>query len=304
MTRYLMQRSDISLDKNLDIDGMSPLQEGLHKVQTTDNPQVPTMTDVLSKLSSLPKTSDAFTRHRSSVVEHTDDHHARSGSHPHKTPRLDHDSDSGSAYRSRDIKGKTVERNGPIRIQVQILTREFVIEDGTPGFKALIHIVSSAKAPSKVPPNHFALLRHCTRFLLIRGSQSELLPETFESIYIACCLQVRVPGQGEKLYEMLVMEIDQCNLRLLRELEASRDTSNLMDWLVQFVQVCEWFEGKVVRLNRPLRMHFETHLTSLLVLDPPTVLVVLSRSRFYPKGQELSEYPVGGLIPFACSCDD
>lgn len=208
------------------------------------------MTDILSKLLSLPKTSQAFTAHRSSVVEHTTAHHERLGSHPHKTPRLDHDSDSGSASRARDLKGKAVERNGPVRIQVQILTREFV-EDGTSASRC--SSISSEKAPSRVPPpNHFLLLISCTRLLLTRGSKSELLSATFESIYTACCSQVRIPGQGEKLYDMLVREIDQCNRRLLRELEPSKDTSNLMDWLGQFVQVCEWFEGKVVRLGQPV----------------------------------------------------
>jgi cullin-4 len=205
------------------------------------------MTDVLSKLLSLPKTSQGFTAHHSSVFQHTADRHERLGSHPHKTPRLDHDSDSGSAYRSRDLKGKAVERNGPVRIQVQILTREFVVEDAS---DSRCSCISSAKAPSKASPNPFTLLRYCTRLLLTRGSQSEMLPASFESIYTTCCSQVRIPGQGEKLYEMLVMEIDQCNLRLLRELEASRDTGNFMDWLGQFVQVCEWFESKVVRLDQ------------------------------------------------------
>lgn len=135
--------------------------------------------------------------------------------------------------------------------------------------------------------------------LLRRDSQIELLPETFESIYIACCSLVRAPGQGNMLYEMLVEEIDKCNCRLLDELEKAgdADTGTLMDWLAQFVQVCEWFQMKVVRLDHSLRMTFAVHLTSLLVLDTPTVLIVLSRSRFHPKGHEASEYPVGGLIP-------
>ncbi|KAF8139806.1 Cullin-4B [Boletus edulis] len=187
------------------------------------------MTDVLSKLLSLPKTSQAFTAHRSSVVEHAADHHERLESHPHKTPRLDHDSDSGSASRSRDPKGKAVEKSGPIRIQVQILTR--------------CSFIPSAKAPSKASFNPFVLLKHCTRCLLTKGSQSEMLPATFESIYTTCCSQVRIPGQGEKLYDMLVMEIDYCNTCVPGE------TNNLMDWLGQFVQVCEWLESKVALLQ-------------------------------------------------------
>lgn len=81
----------------------------------------------INNLLSLPSTSNAFTAHRASVVEHTLDHHAWSGPHPHKTPRLDHDSDSGSASRSRDPKGKAVERSGPVRIKVQFLTRARVV---------------------------------------------------------------------------------------------------------------------------------------------------------------------------------
>ena len=49
------------------------------------------------------------------------------------------------------------------------------------------------------------------QFLLTRGLQPELIPAMFESIYTVCCSQVKVPGQGEMLYEMLIMEIDQCN---------------------------------------------------------------------------------------------
>lgn len=211
------------------------------------------MTDILCKLLSFPKTSQGFTVHRSSIVERTADHHERLGSHPHKTPRLDHDSDSGSAYRSRDLKGKAVERNGPIKIQVQILTRESLIEDGIPRCSS----TSSAKAPTKASPDPFTLLKHCTRYLLTKGSQSEMLPATFECIYITCCSQVRIPGQGEKLYEMLVMEVDQCASRLSRELEPPRDgtlrgAGTLMDWLGQLVQVCEWLEGRVVRLDQPV----------------------------------------------------
>ena len=219
-----------------------------------------TMADLLTlnKILSLPSTPRAFTAHRSSVIESAFDH-----AHPHKTPRLVHDSDSGSAYRSRDLKGKAVERNGPVRIQVYGVPMRKSVGDSR--FSSVTTSVA-AKVPNKGPALHFPLLRCCTRFLLTRGSQTEMLPGTFEGVYTACCSLVRVPGQGEKLYEMLVMEIDQCNVRLLRELEAARDTANLTDWLAQFVQVCEWFESRVVRLDRA--MHFMTRLTSSFVFRP------------------------------------
>ncbi|KAG9310285.1 Cullin-4B [Chiua virens] len=188
------------------------------------------MTEILSRLLSAPTTSKAFTAYRPSVIEHAVDHHERSGSHPHKTPRLDRDSDSGSACRSRDITGKAPERSGPIRIQVQILTQ---------------------KAPPKVTSEQFqARLRQCTRFLLTKGEDTVMLPGTFEFIYTTCCTLVRTPGQGEKVYEMLVMEFDQCNARLLRELKMPMaDGGRPIDWLGQFVQACEWFESRVELLQ-------------------------------------------------------
>ena len=155
-------------------------------------------------------------------------------------------------------------------------------------------MLSLAKAPSKASARHFPLLRCCTRFLLTRGSQPELIPATFESIYTACCSQVKVPGQGEMLYEMLVMEIDQCNARLLRELEASRDAGNLVDWLGKFVQACEWFETRVVRRDQLFGMSFATRLMLSLVSGHFTVVVILLGSCFHLKGPEASEHPVSG----------
>lgn len=125
-----------------------------------------------------------------------------------------------------------------------------------------------------------------------------MLPATFETIYTACRSQVRIPGQGEMLYEMLVMEIDQCSLHLLRELEASRDTGNLMDWLGQFVQVCEWFEGKVVRLGQLVQdvlwgiFLFQALLQSLLAY--------LDRA-FIPKDMKRQNIRSVVWSPHACS---
>lgn len=98
--------------------------------------------------------------------------------------------------------------------------------------------------------------------LLTRGFQTELLPATFECMYITCCSQVRVPGQGEKLYGMLVIEIEQCNTSLRRELEAARENGHLMDWLRLFVHVCEWFENKVVRPDQD-RLEYRSECTWL-----------------------------------------
>jgi hypothetical protein len=39
------------------------------------------------------------------------------------------------------------------------------------------------------------------------------------------------------------------------------------------------------------------YITSLLLSGTPTIPVILSRPRFYPKGREASEYPVCGWSP-------
>ncbi|KAF8845530.1 Cullin-domain-containing protein [Paxillus ammoniavirescens] len=206
------------------------------------------MTDVF-KLLTLPKTSNGFTAHRSTVVERTADHHERSESHPHKTPRLDSDSDSGSAYRSRDRpKGKAVERNGPLRIQVLNFTGP-----------------TSDKAYDKL----FMNLRACTRHLLTKDSQPAHLPLTYEAMYNACCTLVCVAGQGERLNDMVIMEISQATLTLLRELENSKGDSQPIDWLALFVRVCESFERQVALVQSLL-----SYLDRAFILKDPKRLSI------------------------------
>ncbi|KAF9242330.1 Cullin family-domain-containing protein [Melanogaster broomeanus] len=214
------------------------------------------MTEIF-KLLTLPNTSKGFTAYRSTVVEYTADDHGSSRSHPHKTPRLDSDSDPGSAYRSRcQVKGKAVERTGPLEIQVLNFT---------------------PKSPDIVYDKLFTIVRGCTRHLLTKSSQPALLPETYETIYNACCTLVCVGRQGEALHNMLVMEIDKSIICLLRELESSRGTGDVVDWLGHFVQVCEWFERQVALVQSLL-----SYLDRAFILKVPN----------------LSQYPVSSLLAF------
>jgi cullin-4 len=76
------------------------------------------MTDVLQLLT-LPKTSDAFTALRSTVVVEDVGEDRSKAPSPRKTPRLDHDSDPGSASRTnRSIDEKNIGGGLPIKIQV------------------------------------------------------------------------------------------------------------------------------------------------------------------------------------------
>ncbi|KAG2753458.1 Cullin-domain-containing protein [Suillus brevipes Sb2] len=194
------------------------------------------MTDVISLLT-FPETSKAFTAYRSTVVDVDD----RSASHPRKTPRLDADSDSGSASRSRDsVKGKNVDRGGPLRIQVH-------------GFTAALN---------RVYDNLFVRLTRSIRALLEKGSDE--LSTTYEGVYTACRGIVCVAGRGEGLYETLKAEIHKCVNRLAEELEKTNKEG--VEWIGHFVETCAWFEGQVALLGSLL-----TYLDRAYVLKNPSL---------------------------------
>ncbi|KAG1746967.1 Cullin family-domain-containing protein [Suillus lakei] len=199
------------------------------------------MTDVISLLT-FPDTSKAFTAYRSTVVDVDD----RSASHPRKTPRLDADSDSGSASRSRDgVKGKNVNRAGPVRIQVHGFTGGAV-----------------GSALNKVYDNLLVRLSRSIRTLLEKGSVD--LSTTYEGVYTACRGVVCIAGRGEGLYAMLKAEIHKCVNRLAEELEKTNKEG--VEWIGQFVETCAWFEGQVALLESLL-----TYLDRAYVLKNPSL---------------------------------
>ncbi|KIK46093.1 hypothetical protein CY34DRAFT_800793 [Suillus luteus UH-Slu-Lm8-n1] len=199
------------------------------------------MTDVINLLT-FPDTSKAFTAYRSTVVDVDD----RSASHPRKTPRLDADSDSGSASRSRDgAKGKNVDRGGPVRIQVHGFTGGAV-----------------GAALNKVYDNLFVRLTRSIRALLEKGSDE--LSTTYEGVYTACRGIVCVAGRGEGLYETLKAEIHKCVNRLAEELEKTNKEG--VEWIGHFVETCAWFEGQVALLESLL-----TYLDRAYVLKNPSL---------------------------------
>ncbi|KAG0701950.1 Cullin family-domain-containing protein [Suillus ampliporus] len=199
------------------------------------------MTDVISLLT-FPKTSNAFTAYRSTVVDVDD----RSASHPRKTPRLDADSDSGSASRSRDcLKGKNVDRTGPTKIQVHGFA------GGTGG-----------SALNKVYESLFARLRGNIMVLLTKGSDE--LKTTYEDIYIACRGVVCIAGRGEGLYDVLKIDINTCVRQLALELQTANKEG--VEWIGQFVETCAWFEGQMALLQSLL-----TYLDRAYVLKNPSL---------------------------------
>ncbi|KAG2129711.1 Cullin family-domain-containing protein [Suillus bovinus] len=211
------------------------------------------MTDVISLLT-FPDTSKAFTAYRSTVVDVDNQ-----ASHPRKTPRLDADSDSGSASRARDaVKGKNVDRGGPVRIQVH-------------GFTGSRGTVGSAL--NKVYDSLYVRLARSIRALLEKGSGE--LGTTYEGVYTACRGIVCIAGRGEGLYEMLKAEIHRCVNRLAEELEKTNKDG--VEWIGQFVETCAWFERQVALLESLL-----TYLDRAYVLKNPSILSIhdLAFTRF------------------------
>ncbi|KAL4069083.1 Cullin family-domain-containing protein [Scleroderma citrinum] len=179
------------------------------------------MTDVFTLLS-LPSTSKGFTAHRYAVVDE-----GSASSLPRKTPRLDTDSDSGSASRSQDRgKGKSVDKDGPLIIQIN----DFV-----------------GKVLDKTSDQSLATLKHCLMISLEKETK-DILPTTYEGIY-NCCYTVVSGGQGQVLYDILVMEFERCCWNLRKELMASKNDLASIEWLDRFVKVCVWFEGQVTLLR-------------------------------------------------------
>jgi hypothetical protein len=95
----------------------------------------------------------------------------------------------------------------------------------------------------------FALVRRCLRIILTRDS-GETIPSTYEGIYAACRYIVTVLNMGEGLYGTLKMELEQSVGRLASDLTSTSEMG--MNWIVEFVRVCQWFELRVVRPQKSL----------------------------------------------------
>lgn len=88
-----------------------------------------------------------------------------------------------------------------------------------------------------------ALVRRCLEIILTRDSPDNL-PTTYEGIYSACRSIITVSNKGEGLYGTIKMELEKSVNRLAKGLTES--TEDGMNWIVEFVKVCQWFEKQVV----------------------------------------------------------
>ncbi|KAI0059900.1 Cullin-4B [Artomyces pyxidatus] len=189
--------------------------------------------DVISLLTL--SSSDAFSGFRTAVVD-------ESPSASRKVARLDADSDSGSAFRSRaSAAARTGDKQkGPIRVQV------------------------AGAAPVSSRPQRFndsllAQLRQCIRLLLTRYSQEDL-PLPYERIYSACRHIVFIMGMGEGLTDILKLELEKCVGNLEKGL--SEEIADGMDYFSPLARSLTWFEGQVGILTEVLTYLDRAYLLS------------------------------------------
>jgi hypothetical protein len=83
------------------------------------------------------------------------------------------------------------------------------------------------------------------------------LPATYEGVYNACRSVVTVLNQGEDLYNILKIELEQSVGNLSRLLASSGEED--VAWLVLFNKAFAWFEEHIVSIYiRPLfRQHID-----------------------------------------------
>ena len=196
------------------------------------------MTSVFTLLT-LPQTSSGFTALRSTVIDSVDDGSA--SPRIFKTPRLDTDSDSASASRSKHHNARN---GGPIRMQI-IGDHRTCVNAQRSNITSTLPSLASARKPND-GDDAFALVRRCVRITLTRGTD-DVLPASPEGIYSACRSIVSVSNKGEGLYGNLKLELEQCVGRLANDLLA--ETEDGMQWVSFFVQVTQWFETQVVSVG-------------------------------------------------------
>ncbi|KAI0727582.1 Cullin-4B [Fomitopsis betulina] len=181
------------------------------------------MTDVFTLLS-FPGTSKAF----SALPAIGGSEREGSASPLHKVPRLDRDSDSASASRTRAGVADVDKR-----ISIRVV--------GTP---------SGTVKPSIGPGDKdFGLVTRSVRVLLNKHG-SEPIPAAYEYIYRACRSVVDVYNRGEGLYETVKLELEKCVGSLAKEL--LQDKAGEVEWLLKFNETCAWFEKQTAILQSVL----------------------------------------------------
>jgi cullin-4 len=199
------------------------------------------MTSVFLLLS-FPQTSKGLSELRPTVVDDVDG----SASHPHKVARLTTDSDSASASRPKPAAPSKLGK--PIQIQI---IGDYGVYLRT---EAYLYLIFSSLIESSSPPGEkqLALLRRCFRSILTRlPGPDDTIPATYEGIYNTCRSVIMVSHLGDKLYDILRIELEQSIARLSKSLTESTETET--KWITTFNKALKWFDGQIVSFESQYR---------------------------------------------------
>ncbi|KAK7688012.1 hypothetical protein QCA50_008382 [Cerrena zonata] len=180
------------------------------------------MTDIFT-IFTYPASNNAFSNYHSPGA--TD----RSDSPPRKTPRLSNDSDSASASRSRQTRsftGNDNESTGPILLKIT-------------GVPVKVNVEQQYE-------QDFILVKRTIRVLFLRGNRDRL-PATYDRIKEACRSVICSANKGDGVYENFKLELERCIGDLVKSLENEQKQG--VDYIVPFIDACQWFEKQVSLLQ-------------------------------------------------------
>ncbi|CAL1696829.1 unnamed protein product [Somion occarium] len=179
------------------------------------------MTDVFTLLTLPVSSKNAFATYRGSGAVKD-----RSDSPPRKTPRLNTDSDSASASRSRQPSAGSTENRentGPLSL-------------------------SLIGAPIQPHHEHYydqdsALVKRSIRVLLSRNNK-DTLPATYDKIYNACRAVICVAKKGDGISQSFKLELERCIGELAQELVSEGKSE--VEYILPIIEVCAWFEKQTL----------------------------------------------------------
>lgn len=117
-----------------------------------------------------------------------------------------------------------------------------------------------------------ALLRRCFRSILTRiPGPDDTIPATYEGIYNTCRSVIMVSDLGDKLYDILRIELVQSIARLSKILTESTETET--KWITTFNKALKWFDDQIVSFGSQYRVNAK----SQIVPEPTSVFIDLSR---------------------------
>jgi cullin-4 len=198
----------------------------------------------IATLLTFPSSSNGFTAFRPSI---NDSHVTPPPSlQLHKVPRLETDSDSGSASRSRVAAHPTSRSHvgaarGPVKVTISGRLRTFECPSGPTQHPNRQPNPASPPTQRQIEDS-LSLLRRCVRIILTRET-TDALPVTYERIFSLCRDAIVVHNQGEILANVVKIELDK-SVSLL-EHDLADDISEGVGFASSFARALTWFEKQV-----------------------------------------------------------